>query len=139
MTDIQHEIKIKAPLGKVLEALSQQESLEKWHGAKAIVKPGEWQFVYPNGIEFRWQVVSSSPNSVDWRCVKGPGDSVGTEAKFKLSSTQSGHTLLEFTHAGWPGTHGNFRKCNTLWGGMLHQLKHEVERAAQRIESAAVH
>jgi hypothetical protein len=45
MADIQHEIKINAPLSKVVEALGRQESLAKWHEAKAIAKPGEWQFI----------------------------------------------------------------------------------------------
>ena len=30
-------------------------------------------------------------------------------------------------HAGWPGTHGNFRKCNTTWGVLLHHLRDYVE------------
>jgi uncharacterized protein YndB with AHSA1/START domain len=35
MAHIQHEIKINAPRARVLEALSQRDSLERWHRAQA--------------------------------------------------------------------------------------------------------
>jgi hypothetical protein len=46
---------------------------------------------------------------------------------FELSPADHGRTLVECTHAGWPGTHGNYRKCNTLWGVLLHHLKRYAE------------
>jgi hypothetical protein len=63
---------------------------------------------------------------VVWLCTKGPGDSVGTTATF-LISTSDDRTLLELKHSGWPGTHGNFRKCNTIWAVLLHHIQQYVQ------------
>jgi uncharacterized protein YndB with AHSA1/START domain len=52
---------------------------------------------------------------------------VGTTATFTLTKTDDGRTLVEHVHAGWPGTHGNFRKCNTTWGVLLHHLRQYAE------------
>ena len=46
---------------------------------------------------------------------------------FTLTKTDDDRTLLEHVHAGWPGTHGNFRKCNTTWGVLLHHLRDYAE------------
>jgi len=131
MADIQHEIRIDAPPARISDALSSGETLERLHGARAHLSKEELRMEFPNGLVFRWKVLASDPKAVVWKCLEGPGDSVGTEATFKLSPAKSGHTLVEFSHEGWPGTHGNFRKCNTRWALILHQLKHEVESAAR--------
>jgi hypothetical protein len=64
---------------------------------------------------------------VAWKCAAGPGDSPGTIVSFHLSLLADGRTLVEQDHQGWPGTHGNYRKCNTYWGVLLHHLKQYVE------------
>jgi uncharacterized protein YndB with AHSA1/START domain len=135
MAEIEHEIKIVASSEQVQKALTHHDSLSRWHKAKVEGTNDEIELSYPNGIVFRWRVLSSSPQKVIWHCLKGPGDSVGTEAHFKITSISPARTLVELTHRGWPSTYGNFRKCNTLWGGLLHRLKDEVEAAIQRSES----
>lgn len=70
---------------------------------------------------------STSPKRVVWKCVEGPGDAVGTNVTVELSQPEPGRTLVELAHTGWPGTHGNYRKCNTYWGLLLHHLKQYVE------------
>ena len=52
---------------------------------------------------------------------------MGTTATFTLTRTDDDRTLRRLQHAGWPGTHGNFRKCNTTWGVLLHHLRDYVE------------
>ena len=72
-------------------------------------------------------ITASEPlTRVQWRCTRGPGDSVGTTATFTIAPVGE-RTLLELQHAGWPGTHGNFRKCNTTWGVLLHHLRDYAE------------
>lgn len=131
MHQIDHELKISATPEQVFEALTTPTGVKGWHtpsvtGSGAV--GSEWVFSFADHPDFGWAVVTSdAPSRVEWRCTRGPGDSVGTTATFLLCSTADGRTLVEHTHGGWPGTHGNFRKCNTTWGVLLHHLRDYVE------------
>jgi uncharacterized protein YndB with AHSA1/START domain len=131
MAEIHHELKLKAPPERVFEALTSAQGLKAWHSpqVEGDGAPGHaWRFTFTGRPTFRWQVTASAaPEHVAWRCVEGPGDSVGTTVSFHLSKADEDRTLVELVHAGWPGTHGNFRKCNTYWGVLLHHLRQYVE------------
>lgn len=132
MTAIRHEVKVRATPARVHEALLAADALAHWHGA-AVERVGqEWRLRYPGGPTFRWKVATETPAQVSWVCTEGPGDAPGTTAMFALSALPDGRTLVEFEHGGWPHTDGNFRKCNTLWAGLLHQLARHVEPAATK-------
>jgi uncharacterized protein YndB with AHSA1/START domain len=128
--DIDHELKIAATPEQVYAALTTPDGLRGWHAPTVTGSGevgGEWTFAYADHPEFRWAVVESdAPQAVVWRCTEGPGDSVGTVAAFTIVAID-GRTRLELRHSGWPGTHGNFRKCNTTWGVLLHHLRDFVE------------
>jgi uncharacterized protein YndB with AHSA1/START domain len=131
LVDIDQEIKIKATPERVYGALTTAAGIKSWYTPR-VVGDGSvtsvWHFSFSGRPEFRWQILGSVPmRHVAWKCVQGPGDSVGTTATFDISPTSDGRTLLEFSHAGWPGTHGNYRKCNTLWGILLHHLRQYAE------------
>ena len=125
--DIQHELKIHAPRARILAALTERAPLGRWQGAKVTAGEREWRFDYPDATRFRWKVIESSPKRVAWQCLEGPGQAIGKEASFTLSENGDAATLLEFAHTGWPGTDGNFRRCNTRWAILLHQLQQEAE------------
>lgn len=131
MPEIDHEIKVSAAAERVFAALATAEGLRAWHnpGVTGTGSVGsEWHFRFAGRPEFRWRITAADASRhVAWECVQGPGDSVGTRATFDLAPTPDGRTLLSMKHAGWPGTHGNFRKCNTTWGVLLHHLKQYVE------------
>jgi len=131
MPQIDHEIKIAATPEQVFAALTTLEGVKGWHTPTATGSGDvgtEWVFSFADHPEFGWEVVTSeAPSTVVWCCTRGPGDSVGTTASFTLASTADDRTLVEHVHAGWPGTHGNFRKCNTTWGVLLHHLRDYVE------------
>jgi uncharacterized protein YndB with AHSA1/START domain len=135
MADISHEIKIKAPKERVFAALTTLQGLSGWHssGVDGVADLGGVIVVSaPGAPVFEWKVTRvDKPNCVEWTCVKGPGNSVGTRARFDLSAHPDGRTFVELSHAGWPDTRGNFRKCNTLWGVLLHHLRKYVETGAQ--------
>jgi uncharacterized protein YndB with AHSA1/START domain len=129
--EIDHEIKIAATPERVFAALTTLQGVKSWHTPTATgtgAVGSEWVFSFADHPEFGWQVVASeAPTRVEWRCTRGPGDSVGTTTAFTLTKSGDDRTLLEHTHAGWPGTHGNFRKCNTTWGVLLHHLRDYAE------------
>jgi uncharacterized protein YndB with AHSA1/START domain len=131
MTNINHEIKIQASPEKTFKAISNLNELMAWHTAHIEGKPELNGILTFNGNgkpAFQWKVIELVPNKVvAWECIQGPGDSVGTKAIYKISPVDNGRTLVEFSHTSWPGQEGNFRKCNTLWGVLLHHLKNYVE------------
>lgn len=130
MHEIDHEIKIRATPEQVYAALSTHEGVTSWQTphAEGTGEVGtQWRFTFPDRAEFDWEVVESEPSSrIVWRCTKGPGDSQGTTATFLISPLDE-RTLLELKHSGWPGTHGNFRKCNTIWAVLLHHIQQYVQ------------
>jgi len=69
------------------------------------------------------EVLKPDAHTVEWKCIAGPGHSVGTTARFKLSPSDGGQTLVEFSHTGWSDGDDNFRKCNTLWAILLFHLR----------------
>jgi uncharacterized protein YndB with AHSA1/START domain len=130
MPEIDHEVKISATPEQVFAALSTREGVASWqtpHTEGNGEVGSQWRFIFTGRAEFDWEVVESeTPSRVVWLCTKGPGDSVGTTATF-LISTSDDRTLLELKHSGWPGTHGNFRKCNTIWAVLLHHIQQYVQ------------
>jgi uncharacterized protein YndB with AHSA1/START domain len=125
-SDINHEIKINAAPQVVYRALTNASELTKWHTSRTENANGkdETFTTYPkDGPAFEWKVLKPDSHTVEWQCVAGPGDSVGTIARFTVSPLSDGRTLVEFSHRGWPDTSGNFRKCNTLWAVLLFHLQ----------------
>jgi uncharacterized protein YndB with AHSA1/START domain len=128
--EISHEIKVNGSPEQVFAALTTTEGIQSWQTPHAI-GTGEvgtkWEFKFSGRPEFAWEVVKSEPTRIEWRCTDGPGDSAGTTATFDISPIDDGRTHLVLTHSGWPGTHGNYRKCNTIWGVLLHHLAQAVQ------------
>src|SRR5262249_31327271 len=111
MAEIHHEIKILASPERIFEALTTAGGLKSWHTARVEGDgaPGHaWRFEFTERPTFGWEVTeSTSPRRVAWRCIEGPGDSVGTRVTFDLSGAHDDRTLVELAHRDWPGTHGN--------------------------------
>ena len=127
---LNHEITVSASIEKVLQALTTADGLKSWntHSVEGDGQVGtDWNLTYGNITTFTWHIDLVSPTKVVWTCTKGPGDSVGTKTEFNLQSKTDSRTLIEFKHHGWSHSEGNFRKCNTLWGALLHHLAAYVE------------
>jgi uncharacterized protein YndB with AHSA1/START domain len=131
MSEILHEIKIGGTSEQVFQALTTVIGIKSWQTPDVEgsgLAGSEWRFNFSQRPEFRWEIQASEPGKhVSWKCVKGPGNAVGTTVDFDISSADGGRVLLSCIHTGWPGTHGNYRKCNTTWGVLLHHLKQYVE------------
>lgn len=131
MADINHEIKIQASPEKIFHALSNLNDLRAWHTAHIEGQPvlnSVLSFKAAEKPIFLWKLIQIEPNKkIAWECVEGPGDSAGTKAIYTISKADDNRTLVELSHTSWPNQQGNFRKCNTLWGILLHHLKNYVE------------
>jgi hypothetical protein len=126
MPSIQHELKIAATQSAVVEALTSDAHLASWHGAKVTEDAGIVRLEYRSGVIFRWLITRPAPNRVRWRCMEGPGKATGSEADFLLSDAGGGRTLVQFEHSGWSANDPSYRRCNTYWGLLLHQLQQHL-------------
>lgn len=127
---IEHEINVGSSSSAIREAITTRAGLERWNAARVAGDGSvgsEWVLAYEGGPEFAWRVDRAEASDILWTCTRGPGDAVGTTVEYALAPTGDGRTRLSLRHAGWPHREGNFRKCNTLWGGMLFDLKRTVE------------
>lgn len=129
MPEITHEIKVEGTPAQVFDALTTIDGITAWqtpHATGTGDVGSRWEFAFAGRPSFVWEVRASDPTRVEWLCIEGPGDSVGTTAVFEISETGDDRTLVVLTHSGWAGTDGNFRKCNTIWGVLLHHLSQAV-------------
>lgn len=131
MAEIKHEIEILAPIHKCFIALTTVSGLKSWHTAHIDGDAnlgGGLTFKATEKPAFVWKVVEyREDESITWECLEGPGNAKGTKAIYTLIKIDDNNTLVQFAHTKWPHEEGHFRKCNTLWGILLHHLKGYLE------------
>jgi hypothetical protein len=125
---LRHAVNIASNADELRKAVTTAHGLKGWTGADVSGDGSRWTLTYTNGPTFVWEIASRDPHEVVWKCIEGPGDSAGTTATFTFDKVSDGRVHLKFEHAGWPHQEGNFAKCNTLWGLMLHQLRAFAEQ-----------
>jgi hypothetical protein len=127
MNDIHHEVAVAVPQDRIIAALETPAELAAWNGGTVRREGDVLQFDYAKAPRFRWRVTRPGSDVVAWDCLEGPGDSVGTTVRFTLVPADRGRTRVELVHAGWPHRDGNWRKCNTHWGALMHALRRHLE------------
>ena len=132
MADAKHEITINADFKSVLEAITTEKGLKSWWTSDVEAKPvigSEAKFGFFNReVVFTMRIDKIAPENVEWTCVSGPDEWVGTRQKFILvAGEEKGTTSVRFTHAGWKTDSGAFPHCNTTWGHLMILLKQYVE------------
>ena len=130
MADILHEFPIKAPIGKVFDAIASPAGLDNWWTKRASGK-AELGAVYELGFGpgYDWRAVVSDcvPDSrFGLEMAQADEDWMGTRLEFVLEK-QSGVTLVKFSHTGWPSANEHHRISNYCWAMYLRLLKRYVE------------
>ena len=64
---------------------------------------------------------------IQWRCVGGPDEWIGTQIIFKLEFKED-QTFVHFTHADWKEEVEFMHHCSTKWATFLLSLKSLLER-----------
>jgi uncharacterized protein YndB with AHSA1/START domain len=131
MPDILHRVGIARPPAEVYRALTTLDGLSHWWiaGTKGSAKVGGVLKFGVEGGGFHMKVLASRPGKlVQWRCIAGPDEWLGTELTFKLVGKE-GQTFVVFTHAGWEKPVEFMHHCSTKWAIFLMSLKDWVERA----------
>jgi len=132
MAEILHRITIDAGPDRVFDALTVSEGLQSWwtQDSTATPKIGSVAlFKYVQGtLVFRMRVEDLIPGKkVAWSCLGDLQEWEGTRLTWELESTENGGTDLRFAHSGWNSTAGDYPRCNTTWGHLMHLLKAYAE------------
>ena len=69
---------------------------------------------------------STAPNDVEWRCVDGPPEWIGTDITFRLTAVE-GQTILLFGHRNWREAVEFTAHCSMKWATFLLSLRQLVE------------
>jgi hypothetical protein len=152
MPNIHLQIFIAATAEKVFEALTTQEGLSAWWTPNTAAVPKEQtiaRFTFGNGYYKEMEIVKLKPHHlVEWLCVYGADEWIGTDISFTIksgtkekllaehpelgdqlhqSSAGSG-SLLIFHHNNWKEYTSLFAECSYTWGRFLRSLKLYCEK-----------
>ena len=125
MSEIKHLFHIAAPKEKVYEALTTIKGLAGWWTTQTT-----GDCMCGGTIHFRFgslgndmKVISMKKDEwVQWECIAGPEEWVGTRLTFQLNSCE-GRTRVRFEHAGWRNANDFFAGCTFTWGRYMESLR----------------
>jgi uncharacterized protein YndB with AHSA1/START domain len=147
MPHIKHLVLIGAPVEKVYTAITSQQGLASWWTPGAVAKPEQDSIAhFPFGQHYykEMKITNLKPlELVQWNCIKGADEWVGTTISFKLVGGQLGSllhsfpaiggqveqlqpgegTLLFFNHDNWTDYTAMFAECSYTWARFLRGLK----------------
>lgn len=135
MADIIHRIGIASPASRVFAALTSISGLAQWWtedttGRAAAGGTITFTFRKQTGEEIgkmAMEVLEQNTDThVQWNCVDGPPDWIGTEITFDLS-VQDGITILVFGHRHWREASEFMAHCSMKWATFLLSLRSYVE------------
>ncbi|MDF2193479.1 SRPBCC domain-containing protein [Paraflavitalea sp. CAU 1676] len=129
MTNIRHNVVIKAPADAVYRAITTQQGIEAWWCKQTTAKPelGFTNVFIFGDIRNEMKVTALSPNKrTEWDCEKSIEEWIGTTIAFELEDRQD-KTLVRFTHDGWREVTDTFAGCNYQWALFMKSLKSYCE------------
>jgi hypothetical protein len=107
------------------------EELKNWYTPKidgTAETDQEAVFSFIAKGPFRWKFIEVKPSTlVRWKCLEGPGASVGTTVTFRVSQKSGNETVVECDHGDWLDGDSAFKTCNTFWGILMGHLKDYTE------------
>jgi uncharacterized protein YndB with AHSA1/START domain len=130
MPDILHELSIKASPDTLLDAITTTDGLAAFwtDQTDATPKPGtvaNFGFGPNRETVFEMRVDIITPDRVEWTCVGGPEEWVGTTLRWSLHPDGDA-TTLRFEHRDWKREDGAVASCSYTWAMILDRLDHYV-------------
>jgi uncharacterized protein YndB with AHSA1/START domain len=130
MERIEHTIDIEAAPDMVYSAVTTQDGLRGWWTRQAEAAPTEGhvnEFRFSSGDYNAMRVVALEPDGrVEWECVEGSPEWIGTRVVFRIEGAEGG-TRLTFSHADWRADTPFFRMCRKAWEWYMASLKQYCE------------
>jgi uncharacterized protein YndB with AHSA1/START domain len=127
MPDIEHLIRIDAPVARILPLVTTAEGFRQWWAEDTVedAHGGVRLGFFDRATIYALKPDGHVPPIVTWRCDTGK-EWTGTRVRFELSAS-GGATVVRFTHADWQDATEYFRSCNTTWGALAFRLKAVAE------------
>ncbi|MEE9431964.1 MAG: SRPBCC domain-containing protein [Melioribacteraceae bacterium] len=126
MASIKHYLIIRTPVEIVYKALTQQEALAGWWTPETFTKSKVGSiidFIFGKNSHDQMKILVLAKNKkVEWECVQGDPEWVGTRICFDLVG-KNNSTVLRFTHSKWKKETDFLATCNYHWGYFLRSLK----------------
>jgi uncharacterized protein YndB with AHSA1/START domain len=132
MPDIRHRVVISAPLESVYQAVATTEGVSEWwtrDGVRGESTEGskvEFYFGSPEPAAVMEVTRLDPKGRVDWNCIEGADEWVGTKLSFDLTPKDD-ETVVLFTHADWRDPSEFMAHCSARWAYFLLSLKSLAE------------
>ncbi|MGA3146260.1 MAG: SRPBCC domain-containing protein [Acidimicrobiales bacterium] len=132
MPDIRHRVVMSAPLDRVYSAIATKEGLSDWwtrDGVRGESTEGstiQFYFGQPEPAAVMEVTRLDTDRQVNWSCVGGADEWVGTKLSFTLAPKDD-ETVVLFTHADWRDPSDFMAHCSARWAYFLLSLKSLVE------------
>lgn len=120
----------KVAATKILQALTTLDGLAAWWTRETTGNAelgGIIHFTFGGNGGFDMQVLKSEADGVQWQCIQGPQEWLGTRIEFNLLH-EATHNQLMFRHIGWSDETPFFHHCSTKWATFLLSLRDYVEQ-----------
>ena len=135
MFDILHRIEIDSTPERVYQALTEEKGLAGWWTMDTNASPAVGaidQFRVGDRGFNDMKVLELVPGQrVQWRCVDGAREWIGTELTFDLKQ-ENGRIIVLFAQRGWKEQVEFMHYCSTKWATYLLSLKSLCETGTGR-------
>ena len=129
MTQIYHYFNIKTSnRSEIYEAINTIRGIQGWWTSGTVKEGNQYAFSFAGSITETFRITGDIPNeSVEWTCVDGAEEWIGTVVEFKLIPKGDGTTDVSFRHYRWAEQTSFYAVCNYHWGLYLRSLKQYIE------------
>ncbi len=130
MPNIKHLLTISSAVDRVYRAVTTQDGLAGWWTKETTTDGqvgGFAEFRFGDRYYNKMEITRLEPGRrVEWKCLKGDPEWIGTTLVFDLESTEDA-TRLRFGHNDWRDETDFFANCNFHWGFYMQSLKQYCE------------
>lgn len=126
MPQIKHDISINANIKTVHQALTTAQGLKSWFTSQAKGSGQlntNWDLSFTDQPSFSWRILAMDDHHISWECLKGPGNSPGTQVEFVIKPISDDQTLLTISHRGWEEHDPKFDRCVEIWRELMNHLQ----------------
>ena len=128
MATILLRVPVDAEPKSAYENLTTSEGVTGWWSNRTEGPDGvgsTMKIAFPDApITFDFEVAEESPGErVEWRCLAGPPEWIGTTVTFDIQSGDDGNTSVLFGHGGWATTEDSFPFIAYSWAQILARFK----------------
>lgn len=129
MTDIYHQIGVKAEISDVYRALTTQDGLSNWwtETTGGISEGDVLTFHFGEHTVKMTITLLNTNRTVRWQCTVDSGEWKDTYVSFELLQTPE-QVFINFAHTDWAAQTELCAHCNTKWAVFLLSLKDYLER-----------